>query len=61
MQYLVTWEIDIEADTHTEAAAKALRVQRKRDSIATVFNVTDESGQTLTIDLSPEWSYLRQS
>jgi hypothetical protein len=56
MQYRITWEIDVEADTPQDAARKALRIQRKRDSIATVFDVTDEAGRTSTIDLNPEWS-----
>jgi hypothetical protein len=56
MLYLVTWQIDIEADTPQEAARKALLIQRKHDSIATVFDVTDEAGQTSTFDLNPEWS-----
>lgn len=42
--YLVRWEIDIEADTPREAAVKALEIQRDTESIATVFHVfvTDE-------------------
>jgi hypothetical protein len=41
--YLVTWQIDIEADNPTEAAAKALIMQRDNDpaNTATVFNVQE--------------------
>lgn len=41
MQYLVTWEIDVEADNHYEAATKALAIQRDVESTATVFTVKD--------------------
>ena len=37
--YSVTWEIDIEADSHEEAAAKALAIHRDPDSTATIFYV----------------------
>lgn len=59
--YLVTWEIDIEADSPREAAEKALRIQRDPESIATVFAVTEsghEDGgsfvRTTEFDLTPE-------
>lgn len=54
MLYLVTWQIDIEARTHAEAARKALAIHRDPDSIATVFDVTNERGRTKTIDLTPQ-------
>ena len=38
--YRVTWQIDIEADSPKEAAAKALVIMRDPSSIATVFDVT---------------------
>ena len=47
----VRWEIDVEADNPTEAAQKAQAIQRKPDSTATVFDVTDEKGQTVRVDL----------
>jgi hypothetical protein len=47
----VTWEIDIDADNPVEAAQKALRIQRNPESIATVFAVTDETGNTTEVDL----------
>jgi hypothetical protein len=49
--YHVNWEIELSADSPREAAAKALAIQRDPDSIATVFEVRDESGHTERIDL----------
>lgn len=43
--YLVTWEIDIDADTPEDAARKALAIQRDPASIATVFDVYDCDGR----------------
>ena len=37
--FLVRWEINIEADSPREAAENALEIQRDSSSIATVFNV----------------------
>lgn len=41
--YLVTWKIDMEADSPEEAAVKALIVQRDNDpaNTATVFDVSE--------------------
>jgi hypothetical protein len=47
----ITWEIDIEADTAREAAERALAIQRDSESTATVFDVTDERGRTVRVDL----------
>jgi len=53
--YLVTWMIDIEADSRTEAALAALAIQRKPDSIAVVFKVRDKHTRTTTlVDLEPD-------
>ena len=49
--YKVVWEIDIVANTPEEAARKALEYQRDRESIATVFSVTEPNGNTLVFDL----------
>jgi hypothetical protein len=49
--YLVEWRIDIYADSPREAAEQALAIQRKPDSTATVFNVTDTDGTTTDVDL----------
>ncbi len=39
-QYLVKWEIDIEADTPEDAARQALEIQRDPESKATCFEVS---------------------
>ena len=53
MQYLVTWQIDIEAD-HAGSRRRALIIQRDNDpaNTATVFDVTEQEGITHLIDLS---------
>ena len=43
-EYLVRWEINIEADSFEEAAEKALEIQRNPLSIATVFDVSYTDG-----------------
>lgn len=53
-EYLVQWEINISAESPEAAAAKALEIQRDPNSIATVFDVTDEDGRTARIDLESE-------
>lgn len=50
-EYLVQWEIDLIAETPEAAAAKALDIQRDPDSLATVFDVTNEDGRTVRVDL----------
>ena len=40
-EYLVTWQIEIEADSAEEAAQEALKIQRDPESIANVFTVSD--------------------
>ena len=42
MEYLVKWEIDIEADSPEEAAVIALDIQRDRLSNALCFTVTNK-------------------
>ncbi len=37
--YLVTWHIEVDAETPREAAREALAIQRDHDSIATSFEV----------------------
>ena len=55
MDYLVTWEIDIEeVATALAAALEAHRIMLDRDSIATVFAVTGPAGTTELIELLPE-------
>lgn len=49
----VIWEVDIfDADTPVDAARQALAIQRKADSTATIFDVTDEAGNTVRVDLA---------
>ena len=50
-EYRIHWEIDITAATPLEAARRALRMHRDFESIATVFDVTDEAGTIQRIDL----------
>ncbi len=50
-EYRITWEIDLDADSPREAAEQALCIHRNPESIATVFDVTDETGHTERIDL----------
>jgi hypothetical protein len=50
-EYHVIWEIDLDADSPQEAAKKARAIHRDPDSLATVFDVTDEAGHTERVDL----------
>lgn len=52
--FLVRWKIDIEAESPREAAETALRIQRRPDSIAKVFDVLDDNGKNTPIDLGDE-------
>lgn len=51
MEYVVSWFIDIEADSPEEAARKALTIQRNCASWATVFTVREPSGIEHNVDL----------
>ena len=53
-EYLVTWQIFVEAFTPQEAARTALAAQRDVDSEATCFHVRDEAGRRDTIVCPPE-------
>lgn len=50
MKYLVTWEIDIDADSPKEAAEKARHIQLDPESMATVFEVFAD-GTRVRVDL----------
>jgi len=55
--YHVTWEIELDATSHQEAAELALEVQRDSFSVATVFTVQDVDdlwGYVETTDLEEE-------
>jgi hypothetical protein len=54
MTMRVRWEIDLEADSPREAAEKALAIQRRPDSTATAFEVTDEAGAIVHVDLEED-------
>jgi hypothetical protein len=51
MHYLVTWDIDIDADNPQDASKMAREMQLDSDSVATVFKVEDDNGVKVTIDL----------
>ena len=40
-EYLVKWEIVVDADTKKEAAQRALEMQRDSQSLSTVFEVAE--------------------
>ena len=55
MNYYVTWDIEVEADTPVEAAKMAREIQLDRDSIATIFKVNvPYRTKPVTIDLEDE-------
>ena len=55
--YLVTWEIDVDADDPVQAALQAWRLMRMPDSIANTFDVIecDKDGSAVRVDLQEEW------
>ncbi len=53
--YHVVWEIDIHAQSPRDAANEARAIQRDKDAIATVFDVTEAgSDKTVRIDLAED-------
>ena len=50
-RYLVTWEMDIYADSPREAAEKAWDYMRHPFSTANVFTVIDKDGDMSIVDL----------
>jgi hypothetical protein len=51
-KYLVTWSIDIEAESAAKAAAEAQKIQKDPESIATVFLVTNQhNGKIYKVDV----------
>lgn len=52
MDFLVTWSIDITADTPEEAAREAWRYLRKEDSTANVFVVFGDAMEPVHVDLT---------
>ena len=51
-EYIVQWEINLYAHSAEDAARKALAIHHDSESLATVFDVTDETGETIRIDLT---------
>jgi hypothetical protein len=51
MEYLVTWKINLSARHPKDAAIMALQIQRDPESIATVFEVKDQDGKIIQVDL----------
>ncbi len=49
--YVVTWEMDIDAETPQDAARQAWGHMRAIDSTANVFDVLDEGGECTRVDL----------
>ena len=64
MNYRVTWEIDIEADSPLEAAQEAREMQADPESTATIYTVqlmdsrSHELSASIEVDLADEatWS-----
>lgn len=52
-EYVVTWRIEVDADTPEEAAREAQRIQREPDSHATVFQVQEGSAHSSGDPLPP--------
>lgn len=46
MEFTVTWTINIDADSPTDAAKQALEIQRDPDSVATSFTVKQDNSPT---------------
>lgn len=52
-EYYIEWRIELDADNPTEAARRALEIQRNPESIATVFHVSEaDNGEEEVIDLT---------
>jgi hypothetical protein len=55
VEYSIQWNIDLDAASPVKAAKEALKVHRDRESIATIFEVTNKkSGTMFIVDLSSE-------
>lgn len=52
--YHIVWEIELVATSPEDAARQALAIQRDSASLATVFDVFDEDGQSVRVDLLEE-------
>lgn len=52
--YLVTWEMEFDAESPQAAAKLAREAQRDPESLATVFNVIGPTGKLTHVDLAEE-------
>ena len=50
-EYMVVWEVQVEAESPEAAARTAIAMQRNPESTATVFEVFPQVGSATTIDL----------
>lgn len=50
-EYLVTWEINICAKTPEDAARQAFEIMQRQGTTATVFNVVNSNGDSVSVDL----------
>ncbi len=52
--YRIAWTIDLDADDALGAAQKAQSYQRRPGAEVGVFDVTDDTGRTLVVDLDED-------
>ena len=52
--FLVTWEVDMYAETPADAARMAFAIMKKPGTTATVFKVFDEEGESTIVDILEE-------
>lgn len=50
IRHTVVWKIDAWANSPQKAAEIALEIQRDSESTATIFEVTPDNGETVTVD-----------
>lgn len=48
-EYRVSWHIDVDAESPTEAAKVALQIQRDPESSATIFEVSGPEGDSIHV------------
>ncbi len=51
-EFLVEWRIEVRADSPEAAARKCLEIMQDPSSLATVFDVIEENGEPVRIDLT---------
>jgi len=58
--FKITWEIELDAKNHKDAAITALGFMRRATSTALVFTVADtKTGETCEVDLWKKTSFVR--